>query len=567
MKNDGILEEIKARTDIVEFISDYVPLKKSGQNFKGLCPFHSEKTPSFMVSPAKQIFHCFGCGVGGDVVGFLMKQENLSFPEALRYIAAKAGIAITDVPVNKGLAEKREQILRANDAAVKFFTRTLQDSRKAAAYLQQRGIDRELIETFSLGYAPDERNRLYQHLKKSGFTDALLLEAGLVVAAARRSDSPSEEYRDLFRNRIIFPIYNLKKDVIAFGGRVMDDALPKYLNSPETVVFKKGESLFAIHLAKDEIRLKGYAVIVEGYLDAILCHSYGFKNTVAPLGTALTPRQLQKLKPLAKKVVLVFDGDDAGISAAKRSLAILAENDVTAKVLLLPKGEDPDSFLRKNGSRPFKKLLSDALSPVAFLLKTAKGDKVESAKEAVGLIAAVKDLIAADAMLAELADRTKIHESVLRNELDSMKKKSGSRLSEGIRHSLKHTCGEEYLLLSAVMAFPDKAADLLSRLDIGELKDATIRSVFVKIKTAAGTPSMSALLEEAGEAERTLITELSLNPGFDPDHVERIIEDCLHTLRQKQFDDRRRLADESGDIALLDSLLKEKRKMIKRICQ
>jgi DNA primase len=567
MKNDNILEEIKARTDIVEFISDYVPLKKSGQNFKGLCPFHSEKTPSFMVSPAKQIFHCFGCGAGGDVVGFLMKQENLSFPEALRYIAVKAGITITDVPVNKGLAEKRELILRANDAAMNFFMQALHDSRKASAYLQHREIDRESIETFSLGYAPDERNRLYQHLKKSGFTDALLLEAGLVVAGARRSDSPSEEYRDLFRNRIIFPIYNLKKDVIAFGGRVMDDALPKYLNSPETVVFKKGESLFAIHLAKDEIRLKGYAVIVEGYLDAILCHCYGFQNTVAPLGTALTPRQLQKLKPLAKKVVLVFDGDDAGISAAKRSLAILAENDVTAKVLLLPKGEDPDSFLRKNGSRPFKKLLSDALSPVAFLLKTTKGDRVESVKEAVGMIAAVKDLIAADAMLAELADRTKIHESVLRNELDSMKKKSGSRSSEGIRRSLKHTCGEEYLLLSAVMAFPERAAALLSRLDIGELKDATIRSVFVKIKAAAGTPSMSALLEEAGEAERTLITELSLNPGFDPDHVERIIEDCLHTLRQKQFDDRKRLADESGDIALLDSLLKEKRKMIKRICQ
>jgi DNA primase len=566
MKTDNVLEEIKARTDIVEFISDYVPLKKSGQNYKGLCPFHSEKTPSFMVSPVKQIFHCFGCGAGGDVVGFLMKQENLSFPEALRYIAAKAGITITDVPVNKGLAEKREQILRANAAAVNFFMRALHDSRKASAYLQQRGIDSDSIETFCLGYAPDERSRLYQHLKKSGFTDALLLQAGLVVDSAYRSDSPSKEYRDLFRNRIIFPIYNLKKDVIAFGGRVMDDALPKYLNSPETIVFKKGESLFAVDLAKDEIRKKGYAVIVEGYLDAILCHYCGFKNTVAPLGTALTTRHLQKLKPLAKKVVLVFDGDDAGISAAKRSLAIVGENDVTAKVLLLPKGEDPDSFLRKNGNRPFQKLLSDALSPVAFLLKTTKGDRVEAVKEVIGIIATVKDLIAADAMLAELADRTKIHEPVLRNELDTMKKKSGPRTTGGIQHSLKRTCGEEYFLLSAIMAFPEKAAPLLSRLDIGVLKDATIRSVFHKIKASAGSPSMSALLDESDEAERALITELSLNPGFDPDHVERVIEDCLHALKQKQFDERNRLADESGDIALLDSLLKEKRKMIKRIC-
>jgi DNA primase len=247
-------------------------------------------------------------------------------------------------------------------------------------------------------------------------------------------------------------------------------------------------------------------------------------------------------------------------------LAIVGENDVTAKVLLLPEGEDPDSFLRKNGSRPFQKLLSDALSPVAFLLKTTKGDRVEAVKEVIGMIATVKDLIAADAMLADLADRTKIHEPVLRNELDTMKKKSGPRTAGGIQHSLKRTCGEEYFLLSAVMAFPEKAAPLLSRLDIGVLKDATIRSVFHKIKASAGSPSMSALLDESDEAERALITELSLNPGFDPEHVERVIEDCLHALRQKQFDERNRLADETGDIALLDSLLKEKRKMIKRIC-
>lgn len=560
MKAERLLEEIKSKIDIVDFISDYVQLKKAGQNYKGLCPFHSEKTPSFMVSQAKQIFHCFGCGIGGDVVSFLMKQENLSFGEAIRYIAKKAGIKITDFKFDKNLSEKREKILRIQSEAMKFFIGNLKSSEPALAYLKNRGIDEISINIFCIGYATAERDALFKYLKKSGYIDSLIKDAGLAVASA---SGDGRGYRDVFRGRIIFPIFNYQNDVIAFGGRVMDDSMPKYLNSPETEIFKKGETLFAINLSKDEIRKKGYAIIVEGYLDTIACHQYGFKNTVAPLGTALTLRHLQRLKLLTGKVVLVFDSDEAGISAAKRSLAILCECDFRAKVLLLPEGEDPDSFLRKKDSQLFEKMLSNTMTMIEFLLNTSKGDKIDTVREAIGMIASVKDLIIAGEMLRELAEKSRSNESDLRGELKKIKRRSGLHTADAPRPDRTTLNREEYLLLSAVIAFPEKADNVLSRLNIEDLKDETIRSIFKKIKTSADKLDMNSLLNKSDDAEKALITELSLKPGFDLEHVDRNIDDCLRTLVQKRFEERRRLAEESGSIALLDSLLKEKRRLIK----
>lgn len=551
MKSDRLLEEIKSRIDIVEFISDYVPLKKSGQNYKGLCPFHVEKTPSFMVSQAKQIFHCFGCGAGGDVIGFLMKQENLPFGEAIRYLAKKGGIRITDFQFDKELSEKREKILRINEEAMEFYMKNLHTAHAATAYLKKRGINEQSMNAFCLGYAPDNRDTLFRHLKKAGYPDLLLTKAGLVA----------DGNRDLFRRRVIFPICNIRNDVIAFGGRVMDDSLPKYLNSPETEVFKKSETLFAINLAKEEIRKNGYAIIVEGYLDTIICHQYGFKNAVAPLGTALTSKQLQKLRILAKKVVLVFDGDQAGISAARRSLAILCENDFKAKIMLLPEGEDPDSFLRKKGSQPFQQMISNAVSVIQFLLNSSKSDRTDSVREALGMIAGVKDILRAEEMLGELADRARTNESVLRSELEKMRKKAGVE-TQRPKSAAAPQHGEERLLLSAIISFPEKAGAILAQLDIEDVLDKIVGSLLQKIKLLPGDLNLPSLLDSADDAERALITELSIKPGFDPDHVDRNIEDCLQKLRQREFDEKRRVAEASGDIALLNSLLKEKRRLI-----
>ena len=556
MKLEGLLEEIKSKIDIVDFISDYVQLKKSGQNYKALCPFHAEKTPSFMVSQSKQIFHCFGCGIGGDVVSFFMKHENLSFNEAVQYISKKAGIKIKEFTFDKDLSEKREKLLNINKEAEKFFIKNLNGSGVAKTYLKNRGVEESSLHSFSTGYAPNERDGLIKYLKKIGYSDSLIKDAGLAVSDERG-------LRDVFRGRIIFPIYNYQNDVIAFGGRVLDDSLPKYLNSPETGIFKKGETLFALNLAKEEIRKKGYAIIVEGYLDTIVCHQYGFKNTVAPLGTALTSRQLQRLKPLTGKVVLVFDNDEAGVAAAKRSLEILSECNFRAKVLLLPEGEDPDSFLRKKGSQPFKKMLSEALSMTEFLLNTSKKDVIDTAKDVLGMISGIRDMIVADELLRELADSTRIDESVLRSELKQIKKKQRSHSLEGLglMKAVRHR--EEYLLLSAIIAFPEKAEYVLSKLNIEDMRDETIRSLFKKIKAIGDMFTSGSLLNEADDEVRALITGLTLKPGFDLEHVDRNIEDCLQTLLRKRFNEKRKLAEESGDIALLNNLLKEKRKLLK----
>ncbi len=556
MKAGGLLEEIKSHIDIVEFISDYVALKKSGQNYKGLCPFHSEKTPSFMVSQTKQIFHCFGCAAGGDVVSFLMKHDNLPFGEALQYLAKKSGLKITDSAFDKNFSAKRQKILQVNEEAMKFYMRALRQSNTAMAYLKQRGISEDALTTFSIGYAPDQRNTLSLHLKKMGHSDSILMNSGLAVADGKGC-------RDWFRGRILFPICNMRNDIVAFGGRVMDNALPKYINSPETEIFKKSETLYAINLSKDEIRKKGYALIVEGYLDAIMCHQHGFKNTVAPLGTALTSRHVHKLKSLTNRVVLVFDSDDAGVSAARRSLSILCETDIRAKVLLLPPGEDPDSFLRKTGSEPFSKSLSSAQSMIEFLLSSAKGERIEVVREALVMIASMKDLLQADELVRELVDRSKINEAVLRSELEKMRQKAHAQKREKPQHAAAPFNREELLLLSALLSFPEKSHSVLSQLTLEDIRDETIRSLLRKINKHGDTVTIPILLNDADDAERTLITGLSLNPGFDPEHVDKNIDDCLLKLKQRKDEKERKLAEDTGDITRLDSLLKEKRKSIK----
>jgi DNA primase len=395
-------------------------------------------------------------------------------------------------------------------------------------------------------------------LKKTGHADSLIQKAGLIVADGKG-------FRDSFRRRIIFPIWNLKNDVIAFGGRVMDHSLPKYINSPETEVFKKGETLFATNLSKDEIRKKGYAVIVEGYLDTVMCHQYGFKNTVAPLGTALTSKHLQKLKILTDKVVLVFDGDPAGISAARRSLAILCENGFKAKVLLLPEGEDPDSFLRKNGDLSFQKMLTDALSMIEFLLNTSKGDMTDQVREVLVMVASVKDILRAEEMLGELADRSRISEPALRSELERIRKKTGSQSVQCTKSIITPSHREELLLLSAIVSFPEKAESVLSRFNIEDIKDETVRSLFRKMQMLGDKMSITALLDNAADTERALITKFSVDPGFDPELADQNIDDCLQTIAYKGFEERKKLADakEPDDAVLHNSLLKEKRRFIK----
>lgn len=559
MNSDRLIEEIKSRIDIVDFISDYVHLKKAGQNYKGLCPFHPEKVPSFMVSPSKQIFHCFGCGIGGDIISFLMKHDNLSFNEAKKYIAEKAGIQLTETKGNRKSFEKREKILRIQSEALAFFKEHLKSSNSALTFLNKRGIDDTSIRHFSIGYAPKEQSALFKHLKEKGYSDSLIKDSGLAV-------SDQEVCRDTFRGRIMFPICNMRGDIVAFGGRVINGTLPKYLNSPETEIFKKSETLFAIDLSKDEIRKKGYAIIVEGYFDTIICHQYGFQNTVSPLGTAFTISQLQKLKVLTSNVIVIFDGDEAGISAARRALAIICECDFRARILLLPRGEDPDSFLRRNGKRALQKMLSKTMSIIEFLMKLSGRDKIDTVREALVMISAGNDLIMADEMIRELADRSGISESVLRSELQRMKKKGKKKRHEETIPIKAVKNIEEYLLLSAVLSFPEKIEGVISKLNIEELREVPIKSLFEKIRVLRDKFDIKSLINGAPEDEQSIVRELSLNPGFDLDNIDRNIHDCLLRLDQRRLEERRNLvmAQEPDDATLHDSLLKEKRKLIKK---
>lgn len=555
MKSDRLLEDIKSRLDIIELISDYVELKKSGQNYKALCPFHSEKTPSFMVSPSKQIFHCFGCGTGGDIFGFVMKYENLNFQEAVKLLAKKAGIKLSECRFESDSSEKKEKLYAIQKEALNIYVGNLQRSKTALSYLEGRDIKDEMIQTFSLGYASKEWKALYEHLKARGFDDSIITQSGLIF-------SEGNGLHDMFRNRIIFPIFNIHGDVVAFGGRAIDDSMPKYLNSPETMLFKKGETLYALNLAKDEIRKKDYVIIVEGYLDVIMCHQYGFRNVVAPLGTALTTGHVQKLGRFTKKVLLVFDSDAAGIAAAKRSIALLYEHGFRGKVLLLPEGDDPDSFLRKNGSNALQVRLAKTKSMVDFIL-SLKGEKSDNIRTAIGIIDNTKDLILREELFKELSEKSGIRESVIREEAKRYGQKPRIRgvatvLSAGNLHY-----NEEILLLSALISFPDRAPYIFDNLNMENIRNPMVKKIFQEIKPLADNLTMNTMLNVLAEEEKALITSLSLNPGFDVEHVDKNIRDCLRRMVDYKLEEEIKEAKNSGNLQLLSSLLIKRQKIIR----
>ncbi|MDC4202867.1 MAG: DNA primase [Candidatus Manganitrophus sp.] len=348
--SDQLVETIRDRSDLVSVVSEYLTLKKAGQNFTGLCPFHTEKTPSFSVNPSKQFFHCFGCGVGGDVFQFVMKVEGVAFPEALRRLAGKAGVALPEAgPDERESPARREaaQIYELNEAAAAYFHRNLIERPEGAFcrdYLKGRGITAETIKAFSVGFALPRRDDLLKQLGKQ-FSRSLLEKAGLT---SRREGAQGEDgLFDRFRNRVLFPIRNLQGRVVGFGGRVLDDTQPKYLNTPETPVFTKGKHLFALDRAKGAGI--NALIIVEGYFDVIAAHQAGIPNAVGTMGTALTQDHLRLIRRISEKVLLIFDPDEAGARAALRTAPLLIEEGISAKVISLPSGEDPDLFIRKEG--------------------------------------------------------------------------------------------------------------------------------------------------------------------------------------------------------------------------
>ncbi len=569
MKSDAT-DEIKARIDIHDLISEYVDLKRAGQNYKGLCPFHSEKTPSSMVNPSKQIFHCFGCNKGGDIFTFIMNYENMTFPEALSFLAAKAGVKLEDSRTgdpNKGL---KESLYAIHEEALRFYKENLVASKHGLSYLKERGILPDVVERFSLGYAKSEKDTLMRRLKSAGFTDMQLKSSGLAYFGEGGA-------HDFFRDRIIFPIFDLRGKVVAFGGRTLSSLknVPKYLNSPESPIFKKGESCYALNEAKNHISQKGYTIIVEGYFDVIVCHQFGFSNTVAPLGTALTPGHLRKLKKFSNKVLLTFDADNAGISAAKRTIELVYAESMIAKIVLLSEGEDPDTFLRKFGQEQFKKFIAKAATSVQFFLSRAGRSKIEGVRQFLNILSSCHDSLLRDDALRELSDLAS--ERVLRQELANISAKEpiAGRQFRPVPGAVAYAplkspsqvpmSKEEEILLNVALSFPRTARRIAERLDIENLENPLAKSIFNKIIAAAdGEFSLDDLIASFGadDQERTVISRLSIHTGIDMEEVTRNIEDCINKIALKGINKKISAAKGRGDADELRELLIERKKLM-----
>jgi DNA primase len=420
-----VRDEIRRRTDILALVGAHAALKKSGRYFKALCPFHQEKTPSFHVDPERGLWHCFGCGAGGDVFDFVMRTANLSFPEAAQELARRAGVRIDTSPEAVQRASEREQILRALDGAREYFRAMLGKVRKGREYLSRRGVSDAVVGRFHLGYAPPGWDGLLVALGARRYSPKVLEQAGLV--AARQG---GDGYFDMFRDRLMFPIFDLQDRVVAFGGRALDDSEPKYLNSRETPAFAKGRLLYALGQAREAVREQGEAVVVEGYMDALTCHQFGVANAVASLGTALTADQIALLRRFAPRVVLVYDSDQAGQTATERGLMLCEEAELTARVAVLPAGEDPDSYLRRHGAEAFAGLVAGALPMFEWRLEVAAGRHDRGTRE--GRIAIIDEMLAVVQSVANpvrtaeylrtLTERFGVPEDALRQRLRTRKR-------------------------------------------------------------------------------------------------------------------------------------------------
>jgi len=417
------IEEIRTRADIVEVVARYVTLKHSGRNHLGLCPFHSEKTPSFNVNAERQIFHCFGCGAGGDVFAFLMRMEGLAFPEAVRRLAEQVGVEVGDAVLSAEEEQRRaerEQLRRITEVACQFYQQQLLEAPAGAAgrqYLRQRGFDGDLARQFRLGWAPDSWDALARHLHDKGFEVPPVRERLGLLRAGQEGRS---DY-DLFRRRLLFPILDERGRPVAFGGRVLDDSLPKYINSPESPIYHKSRVLYGLYQAREAMRRSGEAIVVEGYFDQLALFRAGFHNAVATCGTALTTEQAHLLKRFANRVLMLFDQDAAGQKATFRAMDVLLAEGLGAAVVALEPGDDPDSFLRRHSAADLQARL-DAARPVLEVymdtVLTAHGPAIEgrarAAEEILGKLRLLASDIERDLYLRELAQRTGLDEALLR---------------------------------------------------------------------------------------------------------------------------------------------------------
>lgn len=488
--SSDLLEEIRNRCDVVDIISEYVHLKPAGKGFKGLCPFHEEKTPSFMVSPEKQLFHCFGCGEGGNVFNFLMKYEKLSFFEAVKMLAQKSGVPLpVDEEKENILHKKKERLYKLNNLVVNYYRECLfrtNQGKKVINYFKKRGINDTSVEKYKLGYAPSGWDALSNFLKKKGYSYEELIKAGLI-----KKSKIEGKYIDYFRDRIIFPIFNLSGRAIGFGGRVLDDSLPKYINSPETLVYNKGSNLYSLNFAKEDIRKKNYIIIVEGYTDVLITQQYGFNNIAASLGTALTAKQIDLIKRFTNAVLIAYDADSAGNMATLRSSDLLVKAGLEIKVIDLPQGYDPADFLIKKGSETFQNLINRSLSLIDYKLKLLYSKysikiiegKVKVVKEILPTLNVIGSEVELRAQIKKISEELKLSEEAILIELKRYKR--GSRDSSHNFIKLNSESGNikaEKILIGCMLENEEIVRDIFTKLKVEDFTVLLHRQIVTAIE-------------------------------------------------------------------------------------
>lgn len=595
------ISEVSRAADIVEMISESVRLKKAGKNYVGLCPFHSEKTPSFTVSPEKQMFYCFGCGTGGNVFHFLMKQEGISFPEAVRMLAMRYGVELDEAglsPIAQKKRSEREHLFAVNEMALDYFRNMLRHPRTGAdarAYLNRRGFTADTIETFQLGYVPSGWDHLMRHFQQQKMDHHLLLRSGLIAESSRGKG----RCYDRFRHRIIFPILNTSRQVIGFGGRVMDDAQPKYLNSPETPVYNKRRSLYGFHESRRICRAEDAVYIVEGYFDFLALWQHGIRNVVATLGTALSSEHLLMLKGAGRNLVLVYDSDTAGIKAALRCVDLFlndlpiktetSEKNMEPRILILPEGDDPDSYVFKYGREAFQQAAQRAPRLMTFLIEAAVrryglsvNGKLKIIENLQAPLADIEDDFARSLYIRELAERLGgIDEAAIleRVRTFAVQKKKASRSTfrlktagrpiEKDRPMMMNTGDRtnrmERRIVSMILQFPQIIPEARCRDVLQHMKDSDLKAIVQLLFEHERKSSAVCIAELAGtadnEAQRRLISSLAVEEeawAFDGciKLLDQFVENCSRikddlTLRIKT-------AEKNGDQKQLLQLLREK---------
>lgn len=577
---ENILEDILSRLDLAELIAGYIPLKRAGRNFRALCPFHHEKTPSFMVSPERQIYHCFGCNTGGNAFNFLMQYERMEFMEAVEALAKKVGVVLPEKhkqdPHTISLAT---QLYKINELAAVFYENNLNSSEGATAkdYLLKRNLNSQALKLFKLGVASVKWEELINHLRQKNINLSLLEKAGLILS------KQGGGYYDRFRNRIIFPIFDIKSRVLGFGARVLDNTLPKYINSPETPIYTKGKHLYGLNFAYEAIREADFAVIVEGYLDCIMPYQAGIKNIVASLGTALSAEQIRLIKRYTHNVVIIYDADDAGQMATLRTLDLFIEEGMSVKVVSLPQGFDPDLFVRKNGIEKFKEKIQEAKNIFDYKLSMLKSRynfkeieaKAKIASEMLPTINKFKNAVLRSEYIKQLAEELNLEEEALLQELKKVKPdKQYPDLDAALDRKLPSINPTEKLLLKLILEETALISRIRGRLTPADFQDeraSRILSIMLELVEQGKNIEPSNLINYLDDDSISqVICESALTPRIPCEDKEKIVQDCIQRLKKgkarlkkERLHEEIKIAQQSGDPDKVNRLVEEFQLLIK----